>query len=105
MRSRSSSILSTADEELLETNNIGQEKTDIDTLFDLVHDLKQKDLEEHKLKLEQAQSRDLEKVEPEPTLPEPEERKFNFKHLSGVGPVQVLNLSKKEDLEKKKVLL
>ena len=69
-------------------------------MFDVVHDLKQKDLEEHKRKIEKN------KLEERIIEPEPEKDKkkedavYNFKHLSGVRDVKVLNLGKKEDLAK-----
>ena len=103
LRSRSSSIISTADEDLI-VNEVREEKfdagkSDIDTLFELVHDLKHKDLEEHKNKIEQAQLKEQTDPEPEPSKLK-EERTFSFKHLSGVGEVRVLNLGNPDDLQK-----
>ena len=107
-------MISTAEEEdeqeantsKVEAENSEQKKTDIDKIFDLVHDLKQKDLDEHKRKIaiEQQQQNSREDIHSSHLEPEKEKEKkmFNFKYLTGISSssVRVLNLGKPEDLEK-----
>ena len=84
-----------------EIEEFKKSKTDIDKLFDVVHDLKQKDLEEHKRKIEQNK-RDEVSVEPEPEKDKKKEDSvYNFKHLSGIRDVRVLNLGKQDDLDRR----
>ena len=101
LRSRSSSLLSTTDENELEMiKEPEREKmkydTKLDAVFDLVLDLRQQDLDQYKLyksKKEEAE------VEPEPEK-SPEEPRYRFKHPCGVNEVTVSNLGKQSDLEK-----
>lgn len=114
VRTRSSSIISTAEENegrvihenikpkySLSDDYTHDNKSDIDKIFDLVHDLKQKDLDEHKKKIDQQNINENKntavKTEPEP---EKKEKEYNFKYLSGVKGVTVLNLGNPEDLAK-----
>ena len=110
VRTRSSSIISTAEENEgrvihedikpkynLSDDYTADSKTDIDKIFDLVHDLKQKDLDEHKKKIDQQNLNESKKLEPEP---EKKEKEYNFKYLSGVKGVRALNLGNPEDLAK-----
>ena len=114
VRTRSSSIISTAEENegrALHENikpkyNLSDEynpdgKSDIDKIFDLVHDLKQKDLDEHKKKIDQQILSENKStiIKPEPE-PEKKEKEYNFKYLSGVRGVRALNLGNPEDLAK-----
>ena len=114
VRTRSSSIISTAEEnegrviheDIKPKYNLGDDythdnKSDIDKIFDLVHDLKQKDLDEHKKKIDQQNLNEDKNtaVKPEPE-PEKKEKEYNFKFLSGVKGVTVLNLGNPEDLAK-----
>ena len=112
VRTRSSSIISTAEEnegrviheDIKPKYNLSDDfnpdsKSDIDKIFDLVHDLKQKDLDEHKKKIDQQNLNENKSkvIEPEP---EKKEKEYNFKYLSGVKGVRSLNLGNPEDLAK-----
>ena len=112
VRTRSSSIISTAEENEGRVNQediktkynlleeyIPDNKSDIDKIFDLVHDLKQKDLDEHKKKINQKYINDTKATPLEPE-PEKKEKVYNFKHLSGVKGVRAMNLGNPEDLAK-----
>ena len=114
VRTRSSSIISTAEENegrviheeikpkySMSDDYTHDNKSDIDKIFDLVHDLKQKDLDEHKKKIDQQNLTENKNtaLKPEPE-PEKKEKEYNFKYLSGVKGVRVLNLGNPEDLAK-----
>lgn len=101
LRSRSSSLLSTTDENELEmikepeTEKIKYD-TKLDAVFDLVLDLRQQDLDQYKLFKSKKEETE---VEPEPEK-SPEEPRYRFKHPCGVKEVTVSNLGKQSDLEK-----
>ena len=103
LRSRSSSLLSTTDEDELEMiKEPEREKmkydTKLDAVFDLVLDLRQQDLDQYKLYKSKKEEAELE-PEPEPEK-SPEEPRYRFKHPCGVNEVTVSNLGKQSDLEK-----
>ena len=107
MISRSSSFLSSGDEHgpVREDLEIVREtkQSNIDDIFDLIHDLKQKDLEEHKRRIEQQKGTN--NVDGKLSLePEPEkktnERVYNFKYLPNNQNVWKINPGNPEDLRK-----
>ena len=92
--SRSSSLLSTTDEQDLEPSNQPQtRKLEMDAVFDLVLDLRQQDLDQYKTKLMGER-----RGEPEKVLEDSKYRRF--KHPVGVSEAEVSNLGDQADLDK-----
>ena len=95
--SRSSSLLSTTDEQDLEPSKQPQPqalKLEMDAVFDLVLDLRQQDLDQYKTKLRGERREEPEKVEVEET------KYRRFKHPVGVSEAEVSNLGDQADLDK-----
>ena len=91
--SRSSSLLSTTDEQDLEPSNQPQtRKLEMDAVFDLVLDLRQQDLDQYKTKL-----RGERRGEPEKVLEDSKYRRF--KHPVGVNEAEVSNLGSQSELD------
>ena len=98
--SRSSSLLSTTDEQELEPSEQPQPqqlKLEMDAVFDLVLDLRQQDLQQYKTKL-RGESREEVVVEAEPEKVLEETKYRRFKHPVGVAEAELSNLGDQSDL-------